>query len=74
MKVVDGKVVAETPEEELALKGLVETEVTGLKAKNAEILGKLKALDAHKDIDPDEYPQGAGGKDRRRTRFEGWRI
>lgn len=55
MKVVDGKVVAETPEEEAALKGLVETEVSGLKAKRDELLGKLKALDAHKDVDPDEY-------------------
>lgn len=55
MKIVDGKVVAETPEEEAALKGLVETEVSGLKAKRDELLGKLKALDAHKDIDPDEY-------------------
>lgn len=55
MKIVDGKVVAETPEEEAALKGLVESEVSGLKAKRDELLGKLKALDAHKDVDPEEY-------------------
>jgi len=55
MKVVDGKVVAETPEEEAALKGLVDAEVSGLKSKRDELLGKLKALDAHKDIDPAEY-------------------
>jgi hypothetical protein len=55
MKLVDGKLVPEGEEETAALKAMLETEVTGLKAKNAEILGKLKALDAHKDIDPDEY-------------------
>lgn len=55
MKLVDGKAVAETPEEEAALKALAEEHASGLKAKNAELLGKLKALDAHKDIDPNEY-------------------
>lgn len=55
MKIVDGKVVAETPEEEAALKGLVEEQVTGLKAKNTELLGKLKELDPLKGIDPNEY-------------------
>lgn len=55
MKIVDGKAVAETPEEEAALKALAEEHAAGLKNKNSELLGKLKELDKLKDIDPDEY-------------------
>lgn len=55
MKIVDGKAVAETPEEEAALKALAEDHAAGLKNKNSELLGKLKELDKLKDIDPDEY-------------------
>lgn len=55
MKIVDGKAVAETPEEEAALKALAEDHVSGLKAKNSELLGKLKEFDRYKDINPDEY-------------------
>jgi len=55
MKIVDGKAVAETSEEEAALKTLLETETAGLKAKRDELLGKLKGFDHLKDIDPDEY-------------------
>lgn len=55
MKIVDGKAVAETPEEEAALKSLAEDHAAGLKNKNSELLGKLKELDKLKDIDPDEY-------------------
>lgn len=55
MKIVDGKAVAETPEEEAALKALAEDHAAGLKAKNSELLGKLKELDPLKGIDPDEY-------------------
>lgn len=55
MKIVDGKAVAETPEEEAALKALAEDHAAGLKNKNSELLGKLKEFDKLKDIDPDEY-------------------
>lgn len=55
MKIVDGKAVAETPEEEAALRATVETEVSGLKAKRDELLGKLKEFDPLKGIDPNEY-------------------
>lgn len=55
MKIVDGKAVAETPEEEAALKALAEEHAAGLKNKNSELLGKLKELDKLKDINPDEY-------------------
>lgn len=55
MKIVDGKAVAETPEEEAALKALAEDHAAGLKNKNSELLGKLKELDKLKDIDPEEY-------------------
>lgn len=55
MKIVDGKAVAENPEEEAALKALAEDHAAGLKNKNSELLGKLKELDKLKDIDPDEY-------------------
>lgn len=55
MKIVDGKAVAETPEEEAALKALAEDHAAGLKAKNSELLGKLKELDPLKSIDPEKY-------------------
>lgn len=55
MKIVDGKAVAETPEEEAALKVLAEDHAAGLKAKNSELLGKLKELDPLKGIDPEKY-------------------
>ena len=55
MKIVDGKAVAETPEEEAALRATVDTEVSGLKAKRDVLLGKLKEFDPLKGIDPNEY-------------------
>lgn len=55
MKLAEGKIIAETPEEEAALKALAEEHAAGLKNKNSELLGKLKELDKLKDIDPEEY-------------------
>ena len=55
MKIVDGKVVAETEEEKLALGATLEADVTGLKSKNAELIGKLKELKKLEGVDPDEY-------------------
>lgn len=55
MKLAEGKIIAETPEEEAALKALAEDHAAGLKAKNSELLGKLKELDPLKGIDPEKY-------------------
>ena len=55
MEVIDGKAVFSNKDEEAAFKTLLDAEVTGLKAKNAEILGKLKEFDPLKGIDPAEY-------------------
>lgn len=55
MKIENGKAIPETDEEKAALRALVDEETTGLKSKNGELLGKLKGLEALKDIDPEEY-------------------
>ncbi len=55
MKIVDGKVVAETEEEKTALGATLEADTTGLKSKNAELIGKLKELKKLEGIDADEY-------------------
>jgi len=55
MKIVDGKVVPETEEEKAALGATLEADVSGLKTKNAELLGKLKELKKLEGVDPDEY-------------------
>lgn len=55
MKIVDGKVIAETDEEKAALGATFDADTTGLKAKNAELLAKLKELKQYDGIDPDEY-------------------
>ena len=55
MKIVDGKVVAETEEEKTALGATLEADATGLKSKNAELIGKLKELKKLEGIDADEY-------------------
>ena len=55
MKIVDGKVVAETDEEKAALGATLEADVSGLKSKNTELLGKLKELKKLEGVDPDEY-------------------
>ena len=55
MKIVDGKVVAETEEEQAALGATVEADVSGLKTKNAELLAKIKEQKKSDAIDHDEY-------------------
>jgi hypothetical protein len=55
MKIVDGKAVFDSTEEEAAFRTLAEESTKGLKEKNAELLGKLKAFDPLKGIDPDEH-------------------
>jgi hypothetical protein len=55
MEIVDGKAVFASPEEEAAFKTLTEESVSGLKSKNAELLGKIAKYKPLDGIDPDEY-------------------
>lgn len=55
MQIVDGKAVYSSTEEEAAFKTLLETEVSGLKSKNSELLSKISQFKQFEGIDPNEY-------------------